>query len=194
MRRTPMNPGKGFKSRGTWAGAGSSQEHEQDEGHYYEPGQADSREHRLAERAARQIESALATANLMPNNITMVPGAGTTGIVIAKEIVVESEPYRRLVAQLPCMWCGIAGYSQCAHLNYGKGFGMKTCDLTGFPLCCSRPGIEGCHVAFDQYRLLESGGREAHREYGIEAGRFTRDQILKAGLWPKKVPLWVRAA
>ena len=33
-----------------------------------------------------------------------------------------------------------------------------------------------------------------HREYGIEAGRFTREQILKAGLWPKKVPLWARAA
>ncbi len=22
------------------------------------------------------------------------------------------------------------------------------------------------------------------------AGRFTREQILKAGLWPKKLPLW----
>ena len=116
------------------------------------------------------------------------------GIVIAKENAVESEPYRRLVAQLPCLWCGISGYSQHAHLNMGKGMGLKTDDRTGFPLCCSRPGIEGCHVAYDQYRLLESGGREAHREYGIEAGRFTRDQILKAGLWPKKVPLWARAA
>ena len=144
----------------------------------------------MAERAARQIESAKATSNLVPDNITMVPGAGTTGIVIAKENVVESDPYRRLVAQLPCLWCGIAGYSQHAHLNMGKGLGLKTDDRTGFPLCCSRPGIEGCHVAYDNYRLLESGGREAHREYGIEAGRFTRDQILKAGLWPKRVPLW----
>jgi hypothetical protein len=25
-------------------------------------------------------------------------------------------------------------------------------------------------VAYDNYRLLESGGREAHREYGLEAG------------------------
>jgi hypothetical protein len=45
-------------------------------------------------------------------------------------------------------------------------------------------------VAYDNYRLLRVGGREAHREYGIEAGRFTREQILKAGLWPKKLPLW----
>ena len=188
MRRAHMNPGKGFKSRGSWAGAGRPDE--QDEGHHYEPGQADSREQRLADRAARQIESALATASLVPDNITMLPGAGTTGIVIAKEDAVESEHYRRLVAQLPCLWCGISGYSQHAHLNMGKGLGLKTDDRTGFPLCCSRPGIEGCHVAYDNYRLLESGGREAHREYGIEAGRFTRDQILKAGLWPKKVPLW----
>ena len=191
MRRAPMNPGKGFKSRGNWAGAGRcAEEHEQDEGHHYEPGQADSREQRLAERAARQMESAKATASLVPSNVGMVQDAGVMGIVIAKENAVESEPYRRLVAQLPCLWCGISGYSQHAHLNMGKGLGMKTDDRTGFPLCCSRPGIEGCHVAYDNYRLLESGGREAHREYGLEGGRFTRDQILKAGLWPKKVPLW----
>ncbi|WP_149357197.1 hypothetical protein [Comamonas testosteroni] len=188
MRRTAIKPGKGFKSRCGWAGAGIRDE--QDEGHHYEPGQAGSREQRLADRAARQIESALATASLVPENVTMAPGAGTTGIVVLKEHAIESEPYRRLVAELPCFWCGISGYSQHAHLNYGKGLGMKTDDRTGFPLCCSRPGVEGCHVAYDNYRLLESGGREAHREYGIEAGRFTREQILKAGLWPKKLPLW----
>ncbi|WP_314972846.1 hypothetical protein [Comamonas testosteroni] len=188
MRRSPLKPGKGFKSHSGWAGAGLRDE--QDEGHYCEPGQADSREQRLADRAARQIESALATADLVPGNVTMAPGAGTTGIAVLKEKVIESEPYRRLVAKLPCFWCGISGYSQHAHLNYGKGLSWKTDDRTGFPLCCSRPGIEGCHVAYDQYRLLESGGREAHREYGIEAGRFTREQILKAGLWPRKLPLW----
>lgn len=192
MRRTPMNPGKGFKSRGTWAGAGHPDE--QDEGHHYEPGQAGSREQRLAERAERQLESARATAGMVSTNVVMSSGPGATDIAIVKECAVESEPYRRLVAQLPCLWCGISGYSQHAHLNMGKGLGLKTDDRTGFPLCCSRPGIEGCHVAYDNYRLLESGGREAHREYGIEAGRFTRDQILKAGLWPKKVPLWARTA
>lgn len=193
MRRAPMNPGQGFKSRGTWAGAGSRQEHDQDEGHHYEPGHEASREARIAARAARQVAAARETIGMVCSRVTM-DGAGATGIAIAKENVCESEPYRRLVAQLPCLWCGIEGYSQHAHLNLGKGLSFKTDDRTGFPLCCSRPGIEGCHVAYDQYRLLDSGGREAHREYGIEAGRFTRDQILKAGLWPKKVPLWARAA
>jgi len=191
MRRTPLKPGKGFKSRGSWAGAGLRDE--QDEGHHYEPGQACSREQRLQERAQRQLDSAQATADMVPANVVMVPGAGATGIAVRKEKTVESEAYRRLVAQLPCMWCGIEGYSQHAHLNYGKGLGMKTDDRTGFPLCCSRPGTEGCHVAYDNYRLLESGGRDAHRQYGLEAGRFTREQVLKAGLWPASLPRWVEA-
>lgn len=191
MRRTPLKPGKGFKSRGGRAGAGLRDE--QNEGHHCELGQAGSREQRLQERAQRQLESARATAEMVPANVVMVPGAGATGIAVRKEKAIESEPYRRLVAQLPCMWCGIEGYSQHAHLNYGKGLGMKTDDRTGFPLCCSRPGIEGCHVAYDNYRLLESGGRDAHREYGLEAGRFTREQVLKAGLWPVSLPRWFEA-
>ena len=32
-------------------------------------------------------------------------------------------------------------------------------------------------MAYDNYRLLESGGRDAHRQYGLEAGRFTREQV-----------------
>ena len=207
MRRKPLNPGKGFKNRGGFAGAGKQAKHydsderdephttadedeptEQDEGHYRQPGQADSREHRLAERAARQIAAARETAHLNTSSVTMK--GMLTGLVIEKENVVESEKYRRLVAKLPCLWCGIAGYSQHAHLNYGKGLGMKTDDRTGFPLCCTRPGVEGCHVAYDQYRLLESGGREAHREYGLIAGAFTREQIRKAGLWPRDTPAW----
>lgn len=192
MRRTPLKPGKGFKFRGSWAGAGHRAEQcEQDEGHHYEPGQAASREERLQERAQRQLDSARATAGMVTANVVMVPGAGTSGIAARKEKAIESEPYRRLVAQLPCLWCGIEGYSQHAHLNFGKGLGMKTDDRTGFPLCCSRPGVEGCHVAYDQYRLLEGGGRDAHREYGMEAGRFTREQVLKAGLWPRALPKWV---
>lgn len=188
MRRAPLKPGKGFKSRGGWAGAGHRDD--QDEGHHYEPGQADSREQRLAERAARQIESALATADLVPENVTMEHGAGATGIAVLKENAIESEPYRRLVAELPCFWCGISGYSQHAHLNRGKGMGLKTDDRTGFPLCCSRPGIEGCHVAYDQYRLIEGADSDLHHEYGQEWGRITRHTILTSGLWPKKLPQW----
>ena len=44
-------------------------------------------------------------------------------------------------------------YSQAAHSNRyqdGKGAGFKAHYLATFPLCCSRPGILGCHVEHDQ--------------------------------------------
>lgn len=190
MRRKPMNPGKGFKSRSGWAGAGSRKEHEQDEGHHYEQGQEASREARLEARAARQLAAAKETMGMTTAKAVVVMGAATTGIAIEKENAVESEPYRRLVAQLPCMWCGVEGYSQHAHLNRGKGLGLKTDDRTGFALCCSRPGIEGCHVAYDQYRLIEGADSDLHHEYGLEWGRITRHTISIAGLWPRSVPPW----
>jgi hypothetical protein len=64
----------------------------------------------------------------------------------------ETAHFRR-VALLPCACCGIAGYSQTAHSNRhqdGKGAGIKAHYLATFPLCCSRPGIRGCHVEHDQ--------------------------------------------
>lgn len=149
---------------------------------------AQDREKRLAERAARAMASAHATAGMACASIVTV-GPAATGQAVPKEDPQRSEAYRRAVAGLPCMWCGIAGYSQHAHLNRGKGFALKTDDRTGFPLCCARPGIEGCHVAFDQYRLME-GGNEVHHEYGLAWGRITRHTILEMGQWPERLPLW----
>lgn len=173
-RRIPMNRGAGFGRPGVGAGAHA---------------ESIDREARLAERAARAMASAHATAGMAARSV--VAGAGTTGIAINKEAAQTCEAYRRAVSALSCMWCGIAGYSQHAHLNLGKGLGLKTDDRTGFPLCCTRPGVEGCHVAYDQYRLIESGGREAHREYGKEWGRITRHTILSSGNWPARLPHWI---
>lgn len=61
----------------------------------------------------------------------------------------RSEAYRRYVASHPCFCCGIAGFSQCAHQNFGKGLSSKTDDALSFPLCCTRPGHMGCHAMFD---------------------------------------------
>jgi hypothetical protein len=61
----------------------------------------------------------------------------------------RSEAWRRYVASLPCFSCGVEGYSQCAHANYGKGMATKASDLDTFPLCCARPGIHGCHYLHD---------------------------------------------
>jgi len=154
--------------------------------------QVEDREDLLAKRAARAMDSARATAGLACTSI-VVMGAASTGLVVAKAEILECEAYRRAVAALPCIWCGISDFSQHAHLNLGKGMGIKTDDRTGFPLCCTRPDIEGCHVAYDQYRLVD-GGREAHRDYGLEWGRITRHTILESGQWPQRLPLWSETA
>ena len=121
----------------------------------------------------------------------LCPQVAISDIVIAvpKDNLLQSETYRRLVASMPCAWCGVVGYSQHAHENRGKGMGLKVDDRRAFPLCCARPDVEGCHAAFDQYRLIE-GGREAHVALGNKWARETRKHVVDAGLWPKKLPRW----
>lgn len=70
-----------------------------------------------------------------------------------KYVPAQEQQHFRKVAALPCAWCGIEGYSQCAHSNRsqdGKGMGLKANYLATFPLCCTRPGVIGCHVRYDQ--------------------------------------------
>ena len=121
-----------------------------------------------------------------PANYAPATGHATA---LKKDAPARSEAYRRAVAALPCIHCGIAGYSQHAHANEGKGMGIKTDDRAGFPLCAPRPGIEGCHAAFDQYRLLP-GGREAHVAAGRAWGARTRAEVERAGKWPARLPRW----
>lgn len=67
----------------------------------------------------------------------------------------RSEQYRRYVASFPCFRCGLAGSSQCAHANKGKGMGMKVCDRRTFPLCFP------CHSDLDNSRGMT---REQRRD------------------------------
>jgi hypothetical protein len=115
----------------------------------------------------------------------MVPVSQMPAAPVLKDEPVRSEPYRRLVALFACKGCGIAGYSQAAHPNTGKGMGMKTDDRLCFPLCCTRPGIEGCHVKFDQYRLF---GKAVQAELEPVWATDTQRQIDAAGLWPANLP------
>lgn len=65
---------------------------------------------------------------------------------------IELAHYKR-VATLPCARCGIESFSQVAHSNRyqdGKGARKKAHYLATFPLCCTRPGIVGCHFEHDQ--------------------------------------------
>ena len=74
---------------------------------------------------------------------------------------VKDEAYRRLVAALPCIACGVHGYSQAAHPNTGKGMGRKTSDRDCFPLCCDRPEVRGCHDLFDKNVMFKKADRQA---------------------------------
>lgn len=104
---------------------------------------------------------------------------------VSKPEPVRSEAYRRLVAALPCIRCGIAGYSQAAHPNTGKGAGSKTDDRLCFPLCAPRLGEPGCHSRFDQGALYTKGVRRAIE---VEWSKETQRKITEAGAWPPGLP------
>lgn len=113
------------------------------------------------------------------------PVASAAAAPVAKAAPARSEAYRRAVASLPCAICGIFGYSQAAHANQGKGMGLKACDLTCFPACGPRPGIQGCHAALDQGALFTKALRRALEPvWAADAQR----RILAMGLWPAGLP------
>jgi hypothetical protein len=121
----------------------------------------------------------------------LTPGTykGSTSGPVAKVVPVESEPYRRLVAALPCRNCGVVGYSQAAHPNTNKGAGTKTDDRLCFALCAVHPEggglVPGCHARFDQGALYSKAVR---RELEPVWGADTRRAIEAAGAWPKGLP------
>ena len=139
------------------------------------------REKRLSDIAKSAIENALEK----PVNVALIHGTGPAAPV-EKESPLRSEAYRRAVASLPCIHCGIEGYSQCAHANTGKGTGTKSSDTESFPLCACQPGRRGCHSLFDQGALFS---KEARRAKEAEWVAKTRLQILSSGLWPARLPV-----
>lgn len=108
-----------------------------------------------------------------------------------KESVVESEPYRRLVAAMPCARCQLAGYSQAAHPP-PSGKGIKADDRECIPLCTLHPGargrlVKGCHEKFDQYELMP---KTKARAWALRIAKGVRRTIAAAGQWPKKLALY----
>ncbi len=148
-------------------------------------------EDRHAARAARMLVSGRETQSLVAlvGRAALVSVDTPTSHPIEKERPLRHEGYRRLVASLPCMWCGRQGRSNHAHENAGKGKGMKVDDRRAMPLCVDDMGKHGCHTAFDRYALID-GGREAHVELGKQMANQTRQLIRAAGKWPKGLPMW----
>jgi len=116
-----------------------------------------------------------------PQPVAIAPAAPVT-----KDNPVRSQQYLRVVASLPCIACGIQGYSQAAHLP-PEAKGMKQSDLLTFPLCCTRVGIPGCHQDYDQYRLFP---RAAAMTVGRAWAADTRRKVQALGLWPKNLSPW----
>jgi hypothetical protein len=104
---------------------------------------------------------------------------------VPKDESIDHEGYRRLVASLPCIRCGIWGLSQCAHANTGKGTGLKTSDLDTFPLCADSPGRRGCHPQFDQNALYSKAARRLIEPTWVAD---TQRRIQAMGAWPKNLP------
>ena len=75
--------------------------------------------------------------------------ASNEPVVVEKETIHRSEPYRRWVAEQECFICGVRGWSQAAHENVGKAMQRKVCDSRIFPACGPRYGLLGCHQQFD---------------------------------------------
>ena len=117
-----------------------------------------------------------------PANYAPATGHATA---LKKDAPARSEAYRRIVAAMPCIHCGIQGYSQAAHLP-PEAKGMKQSDLLTFPLCCTRVGIPGCHQDYDQYRHFP---REAAMTVGRAWAADTQRRIHAMGIWPKALPL-----
>jgi hypothetical protein len=93
-----------------------------------------------------------------------------------KAVIVRSKPYLRWVASLACAGCGIEGFSQAAHANYGKGMAMKTCDTRTFPLCGPHWGRIGCHAEHDlRIDMTRDDGREREDRYTSQTRRLAID-------------------
>lgn len=202
QRKTPLRPGtKGLKRTGfrpkhggsTW---GTKRSADPEDAYIID---GDERpvvqdDDRHAARAARQLASFRETRAMVAKVglVALVSTDAPSCAPIEKDNPIRHEGYRRLVASMPCMWCGRQGRSNHAHLNglsNGKGKGMKVDDRLATSLCVDDLGTGGCHTAFDQYALID-GGRDAHAELGRRMAQATRIAIWLAGKWPKNLPLW----
>lgn len=97
-------------------------------------------------------------------------------VTVPKESPVRSEAYRRLVASLPCWMCRASAPSQCAHVDFGKGAGIKACDLQTFPLCADRPGRVGCHTVMG---ATGTHTKDIRRHMERAAVRDTQNTLLR---------------
>jgi hypothetical protein len=125
------------------------------------------------QREKREAERMANLAHLMTQSPRINRGtySGSTGAAVPKVLPVRDEGYRRLVAALPCIRCGIEGRSQCAHANQGKGMATKASDENVFPLCFE------CHQMLDQSGQWPKDVRRAMEAAWVEATKIQLEGI-----------------
>lgn len=109
----------------------------------------------------------------------MVPILTSIVTSFPKERPVRSEAYRRLVSRLPCIVCGIEGYTQACHGDMDKGMGMKTSDLTCWPGCGPHDGLPGCHYTIGSTGTLT---REERRAAEKQFAQQTQEKLRRMAI------------
>ncbi|MYZ41400.1 hypothetical protein [Schauerella aestuarii] len=101
-----------------------------------------------------------------------------------KNTRLRSEKHRRNVASLACVKCGLQGFTQAAHANFGKGLGLKACDSQLMALCVN------CH------RHHDSGGmnRDLRRRQEVQFIDLTRAELIARSLWTPEIEQAYRVA
>lgn len=116
-----------------------------------------------------------------------VAGPDRALVSIPKQESLQHEAYMAAVRKLPCIRCGIVGFTQFCHADEGKGMGLKTDCRLGWPGCGPHDGKPGCHWWIGTSGLL---GRNDRRAFESRAGALTREAIRFQGQWPATLPAW----
>ncbi len=90
-----------------------------------------------------------------------------------KENTYRSKAWLKAVASLPCVLCMTTGRTQAAHMNQGKGMGLKTHDCWTAALCVE------CHSAIDQGKDMSKDDRRRTMDLAV---LLTIAELAKQGL------------
>lgn len=145
------------------------------------------REERRASRAEREPHPIAKPERwLATGGSTGGSSGGSSVVAVPKENAVESAAYENAVRSLGyCVRCGWVGRPQFCHRDAGKGIGIKTDVRQGWA------GCDACHAWLGGHK---GGGRmpkEQRRDEESRLAETTRSEVLRRGLWPRSVPMWI---
>lgn len=140
-------------------------------------------------RAAEKTNPPLAhvnTARPAMKTVSVMARIGHQGPTpIPKENAITSQAYQSAVRRLPCIRCGIQGFTQFCHSDEGKGMAIKTDDRRGWPGCGPHGTEPGCHwYVGTSGNLKQSERRALEADYAAR----TRAMVEAKGEWPKNLP------